>query len=674
MRAALMGTAMAAVLAATAGVWTVLGAQAAPAPAANAVSELPSRVDDFQLVDQYRYAHQLSYYKYASAIVLMTQKNGSATSAAAAPALQQIADAYKDKGVVVFMVNSNLSDSRESLAVEAKKLGVKLPILSDEHQLVGEQLGATRDGEVFVLSPKDLKIAYHGPVDDRFLKAKFNASAKPTQPYLTQALDAVIAGKTVATANVEAPGAAIAFPERERRAQFAKISYANTVAPIIQDRCVTCHQKGGIGPFAMTSYEIVRGYAPMIRETLRTNRMPPYFADAHIGHFKNDAGLTLEQRKTLVHWIEAGAPRGDGGDPLAEHVTEAPEWPAKLGKPDYIVSIPGYDIPASGVLEYKNPIVQNPFKEDKWLRAIAIKPGDRTVLHHVTSNHVPDRTIKSDLPGGSVGSYTPGAEPQVIADEAGAPIPAGGAFHFSMHYTTTGKATHDETKVGFYFRDTPPKYIKRASVIGNFAMAIPANDPKHEEIAYMTLPADIILYTIYPHAHYRGSRAEFSVIYPNGKEETLLSLPKYDFNWQRDYDLKEPMRLPAGAKLVARWTYDNSAHNKANPDSSINVTWGEQSFQEMMYLRVNYRWADEDKDHIRNDLQKQFEATRTFGSLDVNLDGKIEESELRGPMAGLKARFKELDKNHDGFLDAEEFSAVGGFGRGRPAAKDNPDL
>jgi hypothetical protein len=427
----------------------------------------------------------------------------------------------------------------------------------------------------------------------------------------------------------------------------------------------------------MTSYETVKGFSPMIRETVRTRRMPPYFADPHIGVFKNDQGLTPDQTKTLVHWIEAGSPRGAGPDPLLAYADKtAPEWPTELGKPDVVVDIPAFKVPASGLVEYQNPLIDNPFKQDAWLRAVAIKPGDRRVLHHVVSNTVADPSHPADIPGGSVGSYTPGAQPQIMADGSGAPIPAGGKLHFQMHYTTMGRETVDKTQVGFYVLKTPPKYIKRSAVIGDFALYIPAGAQAHKEVAYLTFPADAYLYTLYPHAHYRGSHVELKSITPDGKETMLLSLPKYDFNWQRDYDPVKPILVKAGTKLVATWVYDNSVHNAANPDPTRNVTWGEQTPDEMMYFRLNYRWVDETTAHPRGDLQARLMESGMIGGLDANLDGKIEPDELRGPMgAMIKARFVELDKDHDGSLDAAEMrAAMPSRGRMARARQQTPDL
>ena len=416
----------------------------------------------------------------------------------------------------------------------------------------------------------------------------------------------------------------------------------------------------------------------MIRETIRTRRMPPYFADPHIGTFKNDQGLTPSETKTIVHWVEAGALRGEGPDPLRVNAGRvASAWPEALGKPDVVVDLPAFKVPALGLVPYQFMRVDNPFTENTWLKAIAMKPGDRRVLHHVISNHVPDPSLpRADIPGGSVGSYTPGAQPQVMADNSGAPVPKGGKLNFQMHYTTMGAEATDQTQVGFYVLKTPPKYIKRSVVIGDFALYIPAGEARHKEVAYMTFPADAYLYTLYPHAHYRGYHVELKARTPDGKEKMLLSLPKYDFNWQRDYDPVEPLLVKAGTKLIATWVYDNSVHNAANPDPTRNVTWGEQTPDEMMYFRLNYRWAAETVTHVRNDLQQKLYGSSLIGALDDNIDGLVQASELHGRMGAMfKARFAELDKDKNGGLDSQELQAASGGRRAmQRAAEETPDL
>ncbi|CAN5327683.1 redoxin domain-containing protein [soil metagenome] len=673
MKSALMAAAAAVAIIAVAGVASLPashGALAAATPMA------VQHVDNFQLTDSSLMAYDLYYYAYKPAIVIMTQSNGTKLSHEAALELQKIDAAYKDKGVLTLMLNSNLTDSRDAVAAWAKAQGVTLPILVDEEQLVGEQLGVQKEGEVYVINPKTWTVAYRGPIDDRFSAASPNVAAKAKDAYVTKALDALIAGSPVQTASADSKaGKPVAFPEKARAAEFANISYSKTIAPIIQDKCVSCHLKGGIGPFPMDGYNVVKGMAPMIRETVRTRRMPPYFADPHIGLFQNDQGLTGAQAKTLVHWIEAGAPRGEGADPLLANAGKvAPDWPVELGKPDVIVDLPSFNVPASGIVAYQNQRVANPFKDNTWLRAIAMKPGDRSVLHHVVSNQIPDPNLpRAAIPGGSVGSYTPGARPQVMADGSGAPVPGGGQLNFQMHYTTTGKPVTDKTQVGFYVLKAPPQYIKRSTVISDPGLTIPAGEARHKEIAYLTFPADAYLYTLYPHSHYRGMHVELKAKTPDGKETMLLALPKYDFNWQRDYDPVKPILVKAGTKLIATWVYDNSDHNKANPDPKKTVTWGEQTFQEMMYFRINYRWADETVDHLRNDLQTALQASANIGALDDNADDLVQITELRGSMASLKSKFAELDKDHNGGLDKTELAGVNTRAMSRQR-NETPDL
>jgi hypothetical protein len=646
-----MSAAVGVALVALAGVASVTAAPNADA------GPTPDKVGDFALTDTGRLAHQLYYFKYAPAIVLMSQTDGSPLSRAAAAELAELQAAYKDKGVLFYMINSNNADTRDEAALEAAANKFAVPVLKDDLQLVGEQLRIKREAEIFVIDPKaGFRIAYHGPLDDRFEKARPNADASPRKPYTAAAIDALLAGRPVANPRIAVKvGQTIAFPERGKT---AGISYASTIAPILQEKCVTCHQKGGIGPFEMNSYEVVKGFAPMIRETVMTKRMPPWFADPHVGQWSNDTSLTAQEAKTLVHWIEAGAPRGEGDDILKVKAGEAPEWPAHLGKPDVVVQLPAFDVPAAGIIEYQRVQVDNPFKSDAWLRAVAFKPGARPVLHHITSSYAADpKAPPAKIPGSSVGSYVPGAGIQTYNEGTGAPVPVGGKLTYSMHYTATGKAMTDKTTIGYYLLKTPPEVIRRAAVISDPGLRIGAGEARHREVSYLEFPADAVLYSVHPHAHYRGYAVELTQITPDGKETPLLSVPKYDFNWQLDYDLAKPLLLKKGTKLRVTWVYDNSVHNKSNPDPKINVTWGEQTWEEMMYFRVNYRWADETSGNVRNDLQAALMESRTIGHLDDNADGKVQVAELTGNYANMRSKFATLDLNKDGGLDRKELAA-----------------
>ncbi|MDB5435861.1 MAG: hypothetical protein JWR47_2118 [Phenylobacterium sp.] len=602
----------------------------------------PASVDNFMLVDQNMEAHELYRLADAKAVVIVTQANGDAVMRGLAPALKSLKAAYAAKGVEFMMLNSNLKDTREAIQAEAQKAGYDTPILMDSYQLVGESLGVTRSAEVFVVDPKSWKVAYRG--------ALAGGSA-------AKALDALTAGEPVTVADATpGRGAAIAFPERG----VAKVSYAKDVAPILEAKCVACHQEGGIAPFAMTNYQMVKGFAPMIREVIRTDRMPPYHADPHVGKFSGDKRLTADQVKTVVHWIEQGAPRGDAPDPLAATRHVAQEWP--LGKPDLVLNVPAYTIPASGVVDYQRPAMANPLTEGKWLRASTVKPGSRQGVHHLLTGWMAEmpadgRSSETKWQG-SVGGYAVGSESSIMPANTGSYVPPGGAIGFQAHYTPFGKEETDKSQIALYFYDKPPELIMHSVVVMDPTIVIPAGEGRHKEVAYVEFPRDALLYSAFPHAHYRAYSSDLWIQYPDGKQKLLLSLPRYDFNWQRDYTFAEPVKVPAGSKLIAHYVYDNSKRNPSNPDPKIEVSWGEQSFQEMLFTQLRFRWADETAQH-RVKYDEEFGKTRLLGMMDDNLDGKLQKAELKGGIGTqLLKYFDVLDKNHDGALDRDELAAA----------------
>jgi peroxiredoxin len=632
----------------------------------------PARIDNFMLVDaQHLEAHELYRLADDKAIVLVSTGVGCPIARAMTPALKALRDKYKAQGVEMFLVDSNLQDTRESIAAEAKEYGIDIPILMDSNQIVGESLGVTRTAEVFVVTPKTWTVAYHGPVSDA---ADYGVQKAATHEFANDALAAVLAGKPAPAATQASKGCLVDFPERGKA---AKISYVKDVAPILEAKCVACHEEGGIGPFAMTNYAMVKGFSPMIREVIRTDRMPPYNADPHIGKFSDDKSLTPKEIKTIVHWVEEGAPRGDGVDPLGAKKHVAPEWP--LGKPDVVLNVPAYKIPASGVVDYQHPFVANPLTEGKWLRASTIKVESRQGVHHILTGYMtevpkPGQQAFENKWGVSVGGYAVGAESEIAPKDVGAYLPPGGAIGFQTHYTPFGKEVTDHSQVALYFYkdNEKPKMVMHNSVIVNNSIVLPPNDGHHLETTYLDIPHDMLLFSAFPHAHYRGASADLWLRTPDGKEKEILSLPRYDFSWQRAYTFAEPVKVPAGSKLIAHFIYDNSKRNPNNPDPNKTVVWGDQSWEEMFYTALRYRWVGETSDKM-NDFDKDLDKDRMLGMLDQNIDGKIQKAELKGQMGDMIAKyFDVLDKNHDGALDKEELAAMqqmmGGQRRKREAA------
>ena len=537
------------------------------------------RVDNFQLLDQNGESHELYYLSDMKAVVVMVHGNGCPIVRNALPTLNKIRDAYQEKGVAFLLLNANLQDDRESIRQEATEFSTDFPILVDEMQLIAESLGVTRTADVFVIDPKTWKLAYHGPVDDR----------------LAYGAQKLLAGDAVKLAQVDAMGCLVNLPETERRDAHASISYAEQIAPILIDRCVACHRKDGVGPWYMTKYEMVRGFAPMIREVIRTKRMPPWHADPHYGSFVGDRSISNDDAKTLVHWIEAGAPRGEGPDPLKALDTSWGEW--TMGEPDLIVEVPAFDVPATGVIDYQYPIAENPLDRDVWIRGIEILPQNRSVVHHVLSG-IDDptngqrRRIRGQI--GELGGYAPGKNAAPYPDDTGILLRKEANFRFQLHYTPNGKAVTEVTRVGYYFYDKPPKHTLDMWLILDTSLTIPANTKSHKEKLEHVFEKDILLYSLLPHSHLRGRASKFTAHFPDGRDEILLSVPKYDFDWQPIYVLNPPKLLPAGTRVELDMTWDNSAQNPRNPDPNKTVYWGDQTWEEMNVGWFRFRAADDD--------------------------------------------------------------------------------
>jgi peroxiredoxin/mono/diheme cytochrome c family protein len=547
-------------------------------------------VDNFRLLDQQGKSHELYYLSDMKAVVVMVQGNGCPIVRQALPALAEVRAKYQAQGVEFLLLNSNLQDTRDLVAKEATDFKIDFPILLDESQLIGEALGVVRTSEVFVIDPKGWKLKYRGPMDDRL---SYERQRPANNHYLTDALDAVLAGKPVKTPHADGVGCLVNFPERDRKTSHNQISYSKEIAPLLKDRCVVCHQVGGVGPWAMTSYDMVKGFAPMIREVLRTQRMPPWHADPHYGTFENARAITTDQRKLLVHWIEAGAPRGAGDDPLLAIKPEIKEW--KHGKPDLIVEIPAYDIPSTGVIEYQYPRVKNPLGRDVWITAVEIHPGAKQAIHHIIANDPVVAGSTGERSGGNLAGFAPGMEPIVYPQNTGVLFPKDADFVFQMHYTPNGQAVTDHSKVGFYFREAsnPPTYPLHLTALTDFKFQIPPGAKEHTTVVTRPIQRDMLIYNIMPHSHLRGRAGTMTAIYPDGREEILLNVPKYDFNWQTVYEYQQPKTIPAGSKLVWSFSWDNSKQNVANPDPTQAVRWGDQTFEEMGIGFVRFRYLDE---------------------------------------------------------------------------------
>ena len=616
-----------------------------------------AKVENFALLDQNGESHELYYYSDAEAVVLIVQGNGCPIIRNALPDIKQVREQVSED-VVFLMLNANLQDTRSTIAEEASEWEIDFPILVDETQLIARSLDITRTAEVFVFNPRTWEIAYRGPVNDRLGYERQKAEAE--EHYLLDAIAAVSADELPTNTGEGAKGCLINI-----EAPQTEISYVDDIAPILASQCMTCHIPDGIGSWSMSSYDMIKGFSPMMREVIRTNRMPPWHADPHIGEWQNDRALSNEQRKTLIDWIEAGSPRGQGEDPLPAlmaslEVEESVDWP--LGQPDLIVDVPPYDVPATGVVDYQNYDIASDLTEGVWVKGITVKPGDKNVVHHLLVGTLdPGRASSRGVFDNYLGGYAPGVAYAGLPEDSGVYIAPGSKFAVQMHYTPYGKAARDETQIGVYFHDAPPTHFVRHGVVIDYNLQIPANTKAHEESSYLQFDKDALLYTVLPHSHYRGRSSTFEIEYPDGEREMLLSVPNYDFNWQTGYAFTEPFEVPAGSKLIHRTIYDNSKQNFANPDPNATVTWGLQSWEEMLYGDFAFRWKDETTSNPIHDATK-FRSAQMLGALDTDMDGGLEREELRGRTARqFEPAYQHFDANQNEALELEEFYAYQQF-------------
>lgn len=535
---------------------------------------------DFRLTDHQGHSRHLGYYlpdPATRSIVLVFTANDCARVGDMLSPIKSLRDQFAPQGVRFWMVDSHPADTWSNIAAQAAARGIDLPILHDPAQLVAREYGAVASPEAFVLK-KDAgtggwAVAYRGAVDDR----PGPAPAETTQYYLSNALAAVVADQSLTLKSSAAAGCDLPLNPP------AAAAYSADIAPLLAEKCVRCHSAGNVAPWSMTNYDIVRAYAPLIKDKILTGEMPPWHADPDHGGFTNDFSLAPQQAAALVQWVNDGAPRGNGPDPLA--ATPPPptnypnDWPSFLGPPDAVLSIPAQTIPASGVLDYRYFDVPTSFATDAWVRAAVILPGNRKVVHHSLAFFGSDAVFKGLL--GFFAIYIPGYDPAVAPEGTARLLPKGTVLQFQMHYVTTGQPETDQTRIGLYLSPAPPKSILQTKSAWNLGFVIPPGSPDTRATATYNFAKGATLYEMVPHMHLRGTWFQYEAVYPDQTREILLSVPDYDFHWQALYRLARPRFIPAGTQLICTGGWDNSALNPDNPDPGATVTFGEQTFDEM---------------------------------------------------------------------------------------------
>jgi mono/diheme cytochrome c family protein len=382
-------------------------------------------------------------------------------------------------------------------------------------------------------------------------------------------------------------------------------TFNKDVLPILQANCQQCHRAGEIAPMSLLTYSEARPWAKAIKAAVVNQKMPPWFADPKVGHFSNDRRLSDDQIKTLVSWVDNGAPEGNASDrPAARTFQEG--WNLK---PDMVIEMPNaFQLPATGTIDYQYILVKGNIKDDLWVKQAEMRPSNNAVLHHGKvwvrppgshwmENAVPGVPYSTGMGRNSadegndiIGKYNPGLGAQSFDINGSAKlIPKGSDFVFELHYTAIGKPATDIARVGLVLAKSAPltRYYTSPGTPAALNLMIPANESNVEVVSESTVGADVKLVYIQPHAHLRGKDFEIRLIYPTGEKETVFK-GKFDFNWQLGYDLAKPIVLPKGTRIVSIAHYDNSANNPFNPDPTKEVHWGPQNWDEMQSVFLGF--------------------------------------------------------------------------------------
>jgi Ca2+-binding EF-hand superfamily protein/thiol-disulfide isomerase/thioredoxin len=626
-------------------------------------------VEDFEFTDINDQPHRLSDWQEAKAIVIAMTGTGCPLCLKYAPSLAEIEDRYRDQGVLFVFINPNESESVERVRESIEGHGFDGPYVRDLEERITRGLDVRTTTEMFVLDAART-LCYRGAVDDQY--GFGYALEQPRHHYLTDALDAVLRGQQPRIAATSSPGCEMYYRgEALETASESSVTYHNRISRILLDNCVGCHREGGSAPFALETYDGVRDYAEMIGSVVRRGIMPPWFAakrdsgsdsesETLVIHWANDRSLANADRDDLLTWVESGIPEGNPADaPLPR--TYPAEW--EIGQPDLVLQIPQpIAIQANGRMPYQHRRVETELTEDRWVQSVEIRPTDPSVVHHVLV-FVQDPQAGDDERGideesGFFAAYVPGNTYQVYPPGFAKKLPAGSRLVFQLHYTPNGTATMDQTRLGIRFADQPPKRVVRNRGIANHRIEIPPGADNHRENASLVVPSPVRLLALMPHMHLRGKAFRYDIVFPSGRRETLLDVPRYDFNWQLEYRLAEPLDVPAGSRIELAGWYDNSEQNPANPNPELTVKWGPQTEDEMMLGYVEYVLPDEPVES--GDASKASQAVRSEGSpleqafhrADANRDGKVTSQEFPRPRV-----FQRLDRDGNGVITLEEIRA-----------------
>jgi hypothetical protein len=540
-------------------------------------------------------AQQLSQFASQRATVVAMTSTSCPLSKKYLPTLAKLAETYSQREIAWVLVNPRSTDKPADMQAASASLGGKAQYVPDPQGALAQAVGALTTTDVIVLDAART-VVYHGAIDDQF--GQGYAVEAPRHRYLADALDALLAGRQPLVTATGAPGCALEL--QPNPIAESSLTYHNRISRIVQANCIECHRENGVAPFSLTTYEEVVAHAPMIKQVVEQGIMPPWFAappdeaaDEQPSLWANDRSLGESDKADLLAWIGGGKPLGDERD-APQPRSFVSGW--LIGKPDAVFAFPeAVPIKASGIVPYQNVIIDTKLPEDRWIQAIEIQPGHRSVVHHMLVFLQPAGRKQSspaddtnDERNGFWGIYVPGNSTLIYPEGLAKRLPKGAKLRCQTHYTTTGKATVDRSRIGIVFARQPPRQEVHVVGIANDRIRIPPGATNHREEASMRTLYDIQVLSFLPHMHTRATACRYKVVGDDGKSRALLDIPRYDFNWQLLYRYFEPQTVAGGETIKFTVWYDNSAQNPANPDPNRAVEWGRLLSDEMHLGYVEY--------------------------------------------------------------------------------------
>ena len=555
-------------------------------------------------------------------------------------------------------VNSTSQDSMEDIKEFESELELSFPLAKDYDNKIADAYRATRTAEVVLLDAR-LNVVYRGRIDDQYSPGVSRASA--SSYFLRDAMESLIAGERVSVNETQAVGCLIG---RVKKAiDHPTVTYTNQVSRLIQKNCVDCHRSGEIGPFSLEDYEEARGWAEMMVEVTENKRMPPWHATNQYLKFKNERFLSDDDVQIFRDWLAQGTPYGDASElPDSKEFTRGWRLPRQ---PDQIVEMRSkpFVVPADGTVEYQYFVVDPGFEEDKWISSAEVIPGNRSVVHHsIVYIRPPDGVRFRGI--GWLAAYVPGQSAPINNPTHATFVPAGSKFVFQQHYTPTGTEQFDKTSIGIVFAESSKLTHEVYTLAAlNQQFEIPANSSSHAVRSFVDrYPKNGEIIAMAPHMHYRGkSFRAFTT--GNGKQQQLIDVPAYDFNWQHNYQPIEPISLGDIEEIRCEFEFDNSTGNPFNPDPEQTVTWGDQTWEEMAVaffvvaepidsarpqLTVNKKTTANDVDQDKLDV---FVAD-FFERFDTDQNSELIRDEL--PRSIRRFGFWQYDADSDGIVTREE--------------------